>query len=101
MKIVKIIVILALFILALALGAQNQELVTFNYLLAQGSFHLSWLLGTVFAIGFLIAWLIFGSLHIKAKFTIRKLNKQLKNQAENVQSTRDVVKPSQGEVNIG
>jgi putative membrane protein len=101
MKIIKIIVILALFLLALALGAQNQELVRFNYLLAQGDFHLSWLLGAVFAIGFLIAWLIFGSLHIKAKFTIRKLNKQLKNQTSNTQSAGDAPKSSQGQIKIG
>lgn len=44
MKIIKIIVLLALFLIALALGAQNQAIVTFNYLLAQGEFHLSTLL---------------------------------------------------------
>ncbi len=48
MKIIKIIVVIALVLIALALGAQNQEVVTFNYLLAKGDFHLSilrdWLL---------------------------------------------------------
>ncbi|MBE8571996.1 DUF1049 domain-containing protein, partial [Vibrio sp. OPT46] len=40
MKIIKIVAVLALFLIALALGSQNQELVTFNYLLAKGEFHL-------------------------------------------------------------
>lgn len=77
MKIIKIVLILALFLIALALGSQNQAVVTFNYLLAQGEFHLSTLLGAVFVVGFVLAWLIFGSLHMQAKLKVRKLNKQL------------------------
>lgn len=80
MKIIKIVVLLALFLIALALGSQNQEIVTFNYLLAQGEFHLSTLLGSVFVVGFLIAWIIFGSMHLKSQFEIRKLNRKLKKQ---------------------
>ncbi|MFD2015850.1 LapA family protein [Vibrio olivae] len=72
------IAVLALFLIALALGSQNQDVVTFNYLLAQGEFHLSTLLGVVFVIGFAIAWLIFGGLHLKSRMQVRKLNKQLK-----------------------
>lgn len=79
MKIIKIIAVLALFLIALALGSQNQALVTFNYLLAQGEFHLSTLLGVVFVVGFALSWLIFGGLHLKSRLQVRKLNKQLKN----------------------
>lgn len=93
MKIIKIVVLLALFLVALALGSQNQEIVTFNYLLAQGEFHLSTLLGSVFVIGFLIAWLIFGSMHLKSQLEIRKLNRKLKKQS----SANDV---SEQKVNI-
>ncbi|MDW6003661.1 LapA family protein [Vibrio mangrovi] len=78
MRVLKILFLFVLFLIALALGAQNQEVVTFNYLLAKGEFHLSWLLGVVFVAGFAIAWLIFGSLHLRAKLQIRRLNKQLK-----------------------
>lgn len=82
MKIIKILVLLALFLFALALGSQNQELVTFNYLLAQGEFHLSTLLGSVFVVGFLIAWLILGSFYLKSQLEVRKLNRKLKKQIE-------------------
>ncbi|SDH06064.1 putative membrane protein [Vibrio xiamenensis] len=78
MKIIKIIAVIALFLIALALGSQNQVLVTFNYLLAQGEFHLSTLLGVVFVVGFALSWLIFGGLHLKSRLQVRKLNKQLK-----------------------
>lgn len=78
MKIIKAILIIALFLVALALGAQNQEVVNFNYLLAKGDFHLSTLLGVVFVAGFALAWLIVGVIQFKSKMTIRRLNRQLK-----------------------
>ncbi|KQB05419.1 DUF1049 domain-containing protein [Vibrio metoecus] len=78
MKIIKIVAVLALFLIALALGSQNQSVVVFNYLLAQGEFHLSTLLGGVFIIGFVCAGAIFGAMHLKSQLRIRKLSKQLK-----------------------
>jgi putative membrane protein len=77
MKIIKIVLVLALFLIALALGSQNQAVVTFNYLIAQGDFHLSTLLGVVFVVGFSLAWLVFGGLHLKSQLQVRKLKKQL------------------------
>lgn len=77
MKIIKIVLVLALFLIALALGSQNQAIVTFNYLIAQGDFHLSTLLGVVFVVGFSLAWLVFGGLHLKSQLQVRKLKKQL------------------------
>jgi len=84
MRIIKIIIVVALFLIALALGAQNQSVVTFNYLIAQGEFHLSALLGIVFAIGFFVSLLIFGSLHLKSQLRVRKLNRQLKKLNANI-----------------
>ncbi|MCL9774334.1 LapA family protein [Vibrio methylphosphonaticus] len=81
MKIIKIILLIVLFLVTLALGSQNQAVVTFNYLLAQGEFHLSTLLGVVFVTGFVISWIIFGSLHLKSQLTVRKLRKKLAKQA--------------------
>lgn len=81
MKIIKTILVIALFLVALALGAQNQEVVSFNYLLAKGEFHLSTLLGVVFVSGFVLAWLIFGSLHLRAQLKVKKLTRQLKKQS--------------------
>ncbi|MEI8633878.1 lipopolysaccharide assembly protein LapA domain-containing protein [Vibrio sp. PP-XX7] len=82
MRIIKVLFLIIIFLVALALGAQNQDIVTFNYLLAKGNFHLSWLLGMVFVLGFIIAWVIFGSLHLRAKLRLRKLDKQLKKYEE-------------------
>jgi putative membrane protein len=96
MRVIKIIFLFALFLVALALGAQNQETVTFNYLLAQDEFRLSWLLGIVFVAGFILAWLILGSLHLKAKLQVRRLNKRLKKYEPQLDSS-----PSKDNVNIG
>ncbi|EKY4194910.1 lipopolysaccharide assembly protein LapA domain-containing protein [Vibrio harveyi] len=78
MKIIKIVAVLALFLIALALGSQNQEIVTFNYLLAKGEFHLSTLLGVVFVVGFVLAWVIFASIQFKTQLQVRRLKKKLK-----------------------
>lgn len=78
MKIIKIILAVALFVFALALGSENQELVQFNYLIAQGEFQLSVLLGIVFAIGFFIAWLFFATWYFKAQLEISRQRRQLK-----------------------
>ncbi len=80
MKIIKIILVIALFLVTLALGAENQQVVTFNYLLAKGEFHLSTLLGVVFVAAFGIAWLIFGTMYLKAQLKIKRLNRKMKKQ---------------------
>jgi putative membrane protein len=89
MKIIKIIAVLALFLIALALGSQNQDVVTFNYLLAKGEFHLSTLLGVVFVLGFGLAWIIFASIQFKTQLQVRRLKKKLKKY-----EPADVTKPT-------
>ena len=84
MKIIKIVAVIALFLIALALGSQNQTIVNFNYLLAQGDFHLSSLLGIVFISGFALAWLVFGNMHMRSQLKIHRLKKQLNKQATQV-----------------
>ncbi|MDN3610546.1 LapA family protein [Vibrio ostreicida] len=77
MKIIKTLIVLVLFLMTLFLGSLNREVVNFNYLLAQGDFYLSTLLGSVFVVGFVLAWLIFGSLYLRAQLQVKKLRKQL------------------------
>ena len=84
MKIIKIVAVIALFLIALALGSQNQTTVNFNYLLAQGDFHLSSLLGVVFGSGFALAWLVFGNMHMRSQLKIHRLKKQLNKQSKQV-----------------
>nr|WP_040356489.1 lipopolysaccharide assembly protein LapA domain-containing protein [Candidatus Photodesmus katoptron] len=67
-----------LFFLALALGSQNQTIVTFNYFFAKRDFYLSILMSIVFVLGFLFSWLIWGCLHLQTQLKLRKLMKKLK-----------------------
>ena len=80
MKIIVTIALIALFLISPALGAQNQVVVHFNYLLAQDDFQLSTLLGIFFATGFGLGWLICGSMYLKASVTQRRLRKRLEKQ---------------------
>ncbi|OCH22343.1 LapA family protein [Aliivibrio logei] len=80
MKIIVTIALITLFLISLALGAQNQVVVHFNYLLAQDDFQLSTLLGIFFATGFGLGWLICGSMYLKASVTQRRLRKRLEKQ---------------------
>lgn len=88
MRIIGFILFLLTFLIALAVGAQNQELVNFNYLIAQGDFQLSVLLGIVFGAGFIIGWLICGLLYLKASMTARMLKKQVLRQRRELDNIR-------------
>nr|WP_152794893.1 lipopolysaccharide assembly protein LapA domain-containing protein [Salinivibrio sp. VYel1] len=76
------------FLTTLALGAQNQDVVNFNYLIAQGEFRLSVILGIVFVIGFGIGWLVCGALYLKARVTARGLRKQVEKQRKELDKLR-------------
>ena len=73
------VVVLFMFVLAFTFGAQNQELVTINYFIAEGKFQLSVVLSVTFFAGFLLSWLFafFYILKLKIQLTYAqsKLNK--------------------------
>ncbi|STQ76433.1 LapA family protein [Grimontia hollisae] len=88
MKIIGIVLLVLCFLITLALGAQNQEVVNFNYLVAQGEFRLSLLLGVVFGIGFALGWLICGMLYLKARMSAAMLKKQVNKQRQELDKLR-------------
>lgn len=45
------LLVLAIFVISVTLGAQNDQQVTFNYLLAQGEYRISTLLAVLFGCG--------------------------------------------------
>ncbi|KMV32107.1 lipopolysaccharide assembly protein LapA domain-containing protein [Photobacterium swingsii] len=88
MKIIGILLLIVCFLITLALGAQNQELVNFNYLVAQGEFQLSTLLGIAFGGGFAIGWLICGLLYLKARVSKNLLTKKVAKQQKELEQLR-------------
>lgn len=77
------LLVLAIFIISVTLGAQNDQQVTFNYLLAQGQFRISTLLAVLFAAGFAIGWLVCGLFWLRVRVSLlrtERKNKRLEQQ---------------------
>ncbi|RQM62764.1 LapA family protein, partial [Aeromonas enteropelogenes] len=87
-RILALIPLVLVFILTLALGSQNGQLVQFNYLIAQGEFSLAMLLGFFFAGGFLLGWLVFGLLFLRLKMQNRTLNRTMRRQSRELELAR-------------
>ncbi|MGL4206754.1 MAG: LapA family protein [Aeromonadaceae bacterium] len=71
-----LIVLTIVVALALTLGAENQQIVRLNYLLAQDEFRLSTLLVILFTAGFFCASLLFGLLLLRARVSLHRLRRQ-------------------------
>ncbi|MGL4717078.1 MAG: LapA family protein [Aeromonas sp.] len=87
-RILALIPLVLVFMLTLALGSQNGQLVQFNYLIAQGEFSLAMLLGFFFAGGFLLGWLVFGLLFLRLKMQNRTLNRTMRRQSRELELAR-------------
>lgn len=71
------LLVLAIFVISVTLGAQNDQQVTFNYLLAQGEYRISSLLAVLFAAGFAIGWLICGLFWLKVRVSLARAERKL------------------------
>lgn len=87
-RILALIPLVLVFVLTLALGSQNGQLVQFNYLIAQDEFSLAMLLGFFFAGGFLLGWLVFGLLFLRLKMQNRTLNRTMRRQSRELELAR-------------
>ena len=81
-------VLIVIFVVAITFGANNDQNVVFNYLVAQSQFRLSSLLAMLFGIGFMLGWLLSGYFYFKEKLklssTMRKLKKLQKKYDEEI-----------------
>ncbi|MGP1956360.1 MAG: LapA family protein [Arsenophonus sp. NC-PE1-MAG3] len=88
-----LLLVIAIFIASVMLGSSNNQIVTFNYLIAKGDYPISRLLAIFFAAGFVLCWLICGVFYVKALISlsnIRRKIKRLESQlAESIQSEHD------------
>jgi len=91
-RILALIPLVLVFILTLALGSQNGQLVQFNYLIAQGEFALASLLAIFFSAGFLLGWLVFGLLFLRLKMQNRTLNRTMRRQSRELELARSASK---------
>ncbi|WP_417348743.1 LapA family protein [Ferrimonas sp.] len=77
------------FVVAMAFGARNDELITLNYFIARGEFSLPMVLAVTFFSGFVISWLITMALMLGQRFKLRRIlarNQQLEKRLAELES---------------
>jgi lipopolysaccharide assembly protein A len=84
------LLVLAVFIISVTLGAQNDQQVTFNYLLAQGEFRISTLLAVLFAAGFAIGWLVCGLFWLRTRVSLLRAERKIKRLEQQLSPTMPV-----------
>lgn len=85
------LLVLAIFVISVTLGAQNDQQVTFNYLLAQGEYRISTLLAVLFAAGFAIGWLVCGLFWLRVRVSLGRAERKIKRLENQLSSTTGVV----------
>ncbi|MEH0017256.1 LapA family protein [Citrobacter portucalensis] len=84
------LLVLAIFVISVTLGAQNDQQVTFNYLLAQGEYRISTLLAVLFAAGFAIGWLICCLFWLKVLVSLSRAERKIKRLENQLTPSTDV-----------
>ncbi|HDL5207515.1 TPA: DUF1049 domain-containing protein [Mannheimia haemolytica] len=76
--------VIAVIIVAVTIGANNDQLITFNYIFAQSELRLSTLVAILFGLGLILGWLVTGIFYLKIKFQNVALNRRVKRQAQQI-----------------
>ncbi len=72
------LLVLVIFIISATFGAHNDQVVTFNYILAQGEYRVSTLLTVLFAMGFFLGWAICGLFYLRVRIALMRAERKLK-----------------------
>ncbi|THA06719.1 LapA family protein [Rodentibacter pneumotropicus] len=89
------IIALAIVLVAVTIGANNDQIITFNYIFAESQFQLSTLVAILFGLGLILAWFITGFFYLKLKLKNMSLSRQIKRQTLQINeltTTRDKAK---------
>ncbi|MDX3982776.1 LapA family protein [Pasteurella multocida] len=89
-----LVLVLAIVLVAITIGANNDQIISFNYMVAQSKFRLSTLVAILFGLGLILGWLISAIFYIKLKLKNMSLTRQLKRQTLQINeltTTRDKV----------
>ncbi len=70
--------VLVIVVISITLGAHNDQVVTFNYLLAQGDYRVSTLLAVLFATGFVLGWIICGLFYLRLRLSLGRAQRKIK-----------------------
>ena len=75
---------LAVILVGITIGANNDQLITFNYVIAQSELRLSTLVAILFGFGLILGWLITGIFYLKIKLQNIALNRRVKRQSQQI-----------------
>ncbi|WP_373818939.1 LapA family protein [Glaesserella sp.] len=78
------VIVLAIILVAVTVGANNDQVITFNYIVAQSDFKLSTLVAILFGLGLILGWLITGLFYLKLKLKNMGLTRQIKRQTQQI-----------------
>ncbi len=78
------VIVLAIILVAVTVGANNDQVITFNYIIAQSDFKLSTLVAILFGLGLILGWLITGLFYLKLKLKNMGLTRQIKRQTQQI-----------------
>ncbi|XIX04810.1 LapA family protein [Escherichia coli] len=84
------LLVLAIFVISVTLGAQNDQQVTFNYLLAQGEYRISTLLAVMKKKRFAIGWLICGLFWLRVRVSLARAERKIKRLENQLSPATDV-----------
>lgn len=73
-----ILLVIVILIISVTLGANNEQVVTFNFLVAKGDYALSRLLAVLFGGGFFLGWLLSGLFYIRLRLRLGRAERQIK-----------------------
>ena len=85
---ITLVITILLFAIAIVLGLKNQQLVDFNYLVAQSEIRLATLLAIIFLIGFVAASTLAMLFYLKLKIKNRQLLKMTNRQSKELNELR-------------
>jgi putative membrane protein len=72
------LLVLVIFVISVTLGAHNDQVVNFNYLVAQGDYRVSTLLATLFGAGFVLGWIICGLFYLRTRIALGRAERKIK-----------------------
>jgi putative membrane protein len=87
------LLMLVVVVISITLGAHNDQVVTFNYLLAQGDYRVSTLLAVLFATGFILGWVICGLFYLRVRLSLRRAQRKIKRLEQQIAPVPAVVTP--------
>lgn len=79
-----VVIVLAIALVAVTIGVNNDQIITFNYLVAKSELRLSTLVAILFGFGLILGWFITGFFYLKVKLQNVALNRRVKRQAQQI-----------------